>query len=347
MAGEKFCLKWNEFEVNIGVAFRELREDKDFFDVTLACCDGEQLQAHKVILSACSAFFRNVLRRNPHAHPLLYLKGVKHQDLKSILDFMYHGEVNVAQDNLNSFLGVAEELKVKGLTQNLPAEKSQSPRPREKAVPPPSAFPPRPAQQSPVKRGPLFPMMPHPEEGVRMDGQGNMVKTEPEDQGGLASDNALLLYQDFDEDDQSQNFMSDIRGKVVYSYHYVSDRVFSGYSSGHKQRLIEYVERVEEEGGVVAYKCGICYKTSTRRDALTSHIENIHFPGAYKCYYCDLVFNSQNTRNVHIGRKHKLTPTTPSSVVQLAQSQGTPSTPSTVGFPSLPVTPPVPTPQSS
>ena len=136
MAGEKFCLKWNEFEVNIGVAFRELREDKDFFDVTLACSDGEQLQAHKVILSACSPFFRNVLRRNPHAHPLLYLKGVKHQDLKSILDFMYHGEVNVAQDNLNSFLGVAEELKVKGLTQNLPAEKSQSPRPREKAAPP-------------------------------------------------------------------------------------------------------------------------------------------------------------------------------------------------------------------
>ena len=345
MAGEKFCLKWNEFEVNIGVAFRELREDKDFFDVTLACSDGEQLQAHKVILSACSSFFRNVLRRNPHAHPLLYLKGVKHEDLKSILDFMYHGEVNVAQDNLNSFLGVAEELKVKGLTQNLPAEKSQSPRPREKAAPPSSPFPPRPAQQSPGKRGPLFPMMPHPEEGVRMDGQGNMVKTEPEDQGGLATDNSLLLYQDFDEDDQSQNFMSDIRGKGYTSTHNYSDRIFSGYSSGHKQRLIEYVERVEEEGGVVAYKCGICYKTSTRRDALTSHIENIHFPGAYKCYYCDLVFNSQNTRNVHIGRKHKLTPTTPSTVGQLAPSQGPPSTPSTVGLASLSAT--LPTPQSS
>ena len=57
-------------------AFRELREDKDFFDVTLAC-DDEQLQAHKVILSACSPFFRTVLRRNRHEHPLLYLKGKK------------------------------------------------------------------------------------------------------------------------------------------------------------------------------------------------------------------------------------------------------------------------------
>ena len=81
--------------------------------------------------------------------------------------------------------------------------------------------------------------------------------------------------------------------------------IVAGHDSSHKQRLIEFVERVEEDGGVVAYKCGICHKTSARRDALTSHIENIHFPGAYKCYYCDLVFNSQNTRNVHIGRKHK------------------------------------------
>ena len=49
---QKFCLHWNEFESNISIAFRELRDDKDFFDVTLAC-DDDQIQAHKVILSAC------------------------------------------------------------------------------------------------------------------------------------------------------------------------------------------------------------------------------------------------------------------------------------------------------
>jgi len=116
-SSEKFCLRWNDFESNISVAFRELREEKDFFDVTLAC-DDSQIQAHKVILSACSPFFRNVLRRNPHQHPLLYLKGVKYQELLSVLNFMYMGEVNVAQEELNSFLAVAEDLRVKGLTQN-------------------------------------------------------------------------------------------------------------------------------------------------------------------------------------------------------------------------------------
>ena len=116
-SSEKFCLRWNDFESNISVAFRELREEKDFFDVTLAC-DDSQIQAHKVILSACSPFFRNVLRKNPHQHPLLYLKGVKYKELLSVLNFMYMGEVNVAQEELNSFLAVAEDLRVKGLTQN-------------------------------------------------------------------------------------------------------------------------------------------------------------------------------------------------------------------------------------
>ena len=117
MSSEKFCLRWNDFESHISGSFKEIRDAKDFFDVTLVC-EEEQIQAHKVIISACSPFFRNILRKNPHQHPLLYLKGVKFPELQSVLAFMYHGEANIAQDDLNSFLSVAEELQVKGLTQN-------------------------------------------------------------------------------------------------------------------------------------------------------------------------------------------------------------------------------------
>jgi len=120
---EKFCLRWNDFESNISLAFREIREEKDFFDCTLSC-GSRQMQAHKLILSACSPFFRSVLKQNPHQNPLLYLKGVKFTDLQAVLNFMYHGEVNIAQEELNSFLSVAEELQVKGLTQNDPPTNS-------------------------------------------------------------------------------------------------------------------------------------------------------------------------------------------------------------------------------
>jgi len=116
VGAENFCLKWQHFETNLSSAFQELRTDKDFFDVTLACGDGQQIEAHKVVLSACSPFFRDLLRKYKHPQPLLYLKGVKFSEIVSLLNFMYVGEVNVAQDELNSFLSVAEELKVKGLT---------------------------------------------------------------------------------------------------------------------------------------------------------------------------------------------------------------------------------------
>ena len=115
---EKFCLRWNDFESNLSEAFKELRQESQFLDVSLLCDGDQQIEAHRVVLSACSGFFRNVLRRSRHQHPLVYLKGIHQADLNHILDFIYYGEVSISQENLNSFLSVAEELKIKGLTQN-------------------------------------------------------------------------------------------------------------------------------------------------------------------------------------------------------------------------------------
>jgi len=112
---EKLCLKWNDFQENAISAFGTLREDREFADVTLACEDGQQVEAHKVILASSSPFFLNLLRRNKHPHPLIYMRGLKSEDLVAMMDFLYFGEANVFQENLDSFLAVAEELHLKGL----------------------------------------------------------------------------------------------------------------------------------------------------------------------------------------------------------------------------------------
>ena len=112
---EKLCLQWNDFQDNIKSAFGNLREDSDFADVTLACEDGQQVEAHKVILAASSPFFQKLLSRNKHSHPLIYMRGMKSDDLLAIVDFLYRGETNVYQENLDSFLAIAEELQLKGL----------------------------------------------------------------------------------------------------------------------------------------------------------------------------------------------------------------------------------------
>jgi hypothetical protein len=125
VSSENFRLRWNDFEANVSSSFNELRAEADFFDVMLACdgSGGRTLPAHKVILSACSPLFKQMLRNlsasSPgQLSPLIYLRGIRLSDLEPVLDFMYTGEVSVCQDDLNSFLAVAEDLQVKGLTQH-------------------------------------------------------------------------------------------------------------------------------------------------------------------------------------------------------------------------------------
>ena len=87
---EKFHLKWNDFESSISSSFRDIKEEKDFMDVTLAC-EENQIGAHKVVLAACSPKLKSILSTNRHQHPLLYLRGIKYTDLQSLLTFMYLG----------------------------------------------------------------------------------------------------------------------------------------------------------------------------------------------------------------------------------------------------------------
>ena len=111
---EKLCLQWNDFKENVNSAFGKLRDDKEFTDVTLVCEDGKQMEAHKVILLYSSSFFENILQNCKHPHPQIYLKGFQSKDFASILDFLYFGEAN--GEDLDSFLAIAEEIKLRGLT---------------------------------------------------------------------------------------------------------------------------------------------------------------------------------------------------------------------------------------
>ena len=103
-SSEKFSLRWNEFQENISSAFSNLRDDTNLTDVHLLTEDGQNLEAHKVILSASSPFFMNIFKMKKHANSLIYLKGFKAADLNSIFDFTYHGVADIFQENLDGFL---------------------------------------------------------------------------------------------------------------------------------------------------------------------------------------------------------------------------------------------------
>lgn len=117
MEGEQFSLCWNNFHSNLSSGFHSLLKDEDLVDVTLAA-EGKFLKAHKTVLSVCSPFFKELFRVNPCKHPIVILPDVNYGALCSLLHFMYQGEVSVSQEEIPTFMRVAETLKVKGLTDN-------------------------------------------------------------------------------------------------------------------------------------------------------------------------------------------------------------------------------------
>jgi len=312
MSSEKFCLKWNDFEANISSAFRELRDDKDFFDVTLAC-DEEQINAHKVILSACSPFFRNVLKRNPHQNPLLYMKGVRFQDLVSVLNFMYHGEVNVAQEDLNNFLAVAEDLRVKGLTQNQAGGSggSSSSSSRQNVKPQPEPYKPK----SEVKRS-VIPSRPSASSAVVQDDDDIQevvpVKTEPAP--------SQVDYQDpnHSQNQQLQQFEGDMQYEEGYDdYGQYDDSAIVEGTPGHDaakgsincpEDFDKYIlKELNENGHGYLHKCGICLQFSNKSSGhVRNHLESKHFPNtfSYACPFCDMVLGTRKALEVHRQRKH-------------------------------------------
>jgi len=343
MASEKFCLRWNDFENNISTAFRELRDDKDFFDVTLAC-NGDQIQAHKVILSACSPFFRNILRRNPHQHPLLYLKGVKYTDLQSVLNFMYHGEVNVAQEELNSFLAVAEELSVKGLTQNqssaqpsksesYSAPKAQilktpiSHQPERDPIPPPKRPRQVPTTAStnnhtiidddiqefvPVKSEPrdpapaaqpLPPAAPQPMFSPQQQQQSHTLAQADDEQALAYPDDS---YEDYGQYGDEQEYQGGMAGMSGMGNHPVATGAegTEGYDFQDPSELLQFVKKDPFDG---KFHCTVCGKFSHKIGACTrNHVESQHFPNmfSYPCDQCDMTFGTKTTFNLHRSRKH-------------------------------------------
>jgi len=75
--------------------------------------------AHKYVLSASSPFLKNILLNNPQSHPLIYLKGILHQELDSILQYIYLGEALFYHSNISRFMQAATDLQIKQLSETV------------------------------------------------------------------------------------------------------------------------------------------------------------------------------------------------------------------------------------
>jgi len=326
---DNFCLRWNDFAENVSGAFKELRTESDFFDVTLACTDSgsKTLQAHKVILSACSNFFKSTFRQqtnaNKHPNPYIYLRGVTYTDLTSILDFIYNGEVNVAQEDLNSFLAVAEELQIKGLTNrdtpnsgtsnsasnsetpkkfsaSTPSASKGSDRPRSAAreEQPPvkkvrkSSPAPIPTPSKPIQQKFIEPIEIEPEEVKEVVN----IKDDPE--VVMASTSAVNI------DEAGQDFGGD-------EY----DESYDGYYEDDGAEMGDGAEGTDGTKGqnIFAtddgkYVCGQCGRQYLNKSSAHRHYNESHIEGALEhCTECQRTYKSRRHLVAHLHAFHRIT----------------------------------------
>ena len=247
---ERLCLQWNDFQGKIKTAFQTLREDSNFADVTLACEDGHQVEAHKVVLAASSPFFQKLLGRNKHPHPLIYLRGMKSDDILAIVDFLYFGEAKVSQENLESFLAISEEFQLPGLMENLDEKVEDI---NEKNLPQPNL---------PVTNRKI-PKNPKKEQSKRRTPKENKAVTIPKK---ISRD-----FQEFDESvksmmEKSQNYLSYRKEKTCIC------KVCG--KEGARNAIKDHIEAKHLEGTILP--CWYCDKTFKTRNTLRQHKAKDH-----------------------------------------------------------------------
>ena len=306
-SSDDFLLTKNNFELCTKNVFKNLINETEFSDVTLACSDDKQIKAHKVILQACSPFFKKIFRKNPHQHPLLYLKGVTHRDLEAILEFMYQGETKINKDHLDSFLTAAQELRVDGLIFPEAAGRDSDDIPNktlEEAVEKDEeGFPKRMKMEEDYST----------EYGIRRDDQDNLEDS----LGDYRMPAAPYDYERSEEinrDRENENAgkfkcdMCDVyithkwnmmRHKV--RVHGVPDK--KEPRSRHQSHPNSSVE-MEEPRDPKVYSCEKCDFTSAHPTSIKRHIASKHEGVRYKCQVCEFTAAQTHDLKRHTMRLH-------------------------------------------
>ena len=272
---EKLCLKWKDFQANTTKAFGLMWEDSDFSDVTLACDDGKQIRAHKLVLASSSEFFHNLLKTNQHSHPFIFMRGIKIEDLICIVDYIYHGEVKIHQDNLDTFLTIAKELSLKGLPQvNVQDEKylnNTNGNIQEEKVPK-SDYVHVQDEKNPNAPDTLMPKIDETKKVSQPKLQGNMAgRVIPIFNDNLDNVDEQVLSMMI----QSQSVTRSVKGRV-------------------------------EAGICRLYVCCVCGKEA-KANAMKEHIEVNHIEGIIRpCSLCEMTFKTRRYLRIHLKKNHKI-----------------------------------------
>jgi len=309
-SSDKFCLQWNEFQANLKTSYRDVRKTGDYSDVTLVCEDGQKIEAHRVILASSSLFFREVLAGVEHPRPLVYMRRLGHHTLAAIVDFIYHGEAEVAKEQLDAFLDMAGELGVRGMTK--PARKEQGKAKMDKLETIDD-------EETETKEDRI--------DGKMLEEEIETIEGEIETMLDNIGDKQVMKSE---ESAEKEEWKCDLCGKVygtkgslrTHKYnHTKNDAATSAPIKTEPLPLkndisedldktvgdnVELEEKIDElcERREGIWTCIQCGKTDKMRFHLRRHVET-HLQGfTHTCTSCDKTFTTRATLKAHVLRSH-------------------------------------------
>ena len=264
-SSETFCLKWDDFLLNTTSSFRDLRKEQEFADVTLVLGGNKTVEAHKIVLASGSQFFKSLLTQHKHPHPLIYLRNMHEKDIMAVVDFLYHGEVNILQENLDNFLNLAEELKLKGLSghndtkQNQHMDKPQQRKGHTKPFKDPMQNKNAMFQSEDMDKMNTFD---NPDSAMSLVGEYHVPKS-------------TVSFKDGNEelDNKIRSMMDRIDGAWTCT---VCGKVekLNKLKKSNRSNIKKHIESMHMEGG--SHPCGMCEKVFSSRNGLQQHISRNH-----------------------------------------------------------------------
>jgi len=266
--GQQYCLKWNNYQESLSSTFSDLLASDTFVDVTLSCEGHKIVRAHRLLLSACSPYFRRLLSGlTSWEHPIIILRDVSHSDLVGILEFIYNGEVSIEQECLPGFLAVAETLRIRGLTGESLNDHRESSEMEAKA-----------SSEAQSRH-----ILEHQPEAALGENETSEVDTNEGNNG---------------EDFKPSSQFSKLASTGFFPSDFLGSRAYSEESDG---------GNAQPEGEGVKKICPYCFQQLSWH-ALSRHIRDMHSkPNAdmVVCKYCMKTFRNKNSLGCHIWRFHK------------------------------------------
>jgi len=296
MVQEKYNLNWHTYSDHLRDMLNNMRKSDNLTDVTLVCDDQKQFKAHKIVLSACSTVFKNIIDCLPQNSSVIYLRGIQNQEMESILEFMYLGVATFYQERMNEFLNVANNLEIKEISKDVEFNDDEELNSEEDMT---------------ELRHHQFDNINEAADNLvnNQHTNGNFPCNQCNNQ--FTSRTGLKLHtksihegvefsctQCDQQFKQQGNLTRHIQAKHEGVKHTCSQCDFQATIQGNLTRHIQS----EHEG--VKYACDHCNKQFTLQSNLVTHIKRKHEGIKYSCTQCNYQATQQGNLNTHVKSKH-------------------------------------------